>query len=405
MNGKSRIFIIVLIVFGVIILSFFIYFFINNLYNISDIKISDNNVVYYENANPIDIKKIVEQNTKINKSERLIMQEIDLEYKTLYKENKELPAGFFRVLQIGENGKQAVVMKQIFEDDLLVAEVVVANNIIDNSSEKIIEIGTGTGYLKNEIRVGDKGFVSANNLYLKKENDLNSDNIDMLNMYESIKILEIQENWYYIKRNNQLGYVLKEGVSTYYPGIDLSINNTISDNITYSKNELLNKLSFGMDLSVQSGLTLEQFEKIFENEPKDKNNIFKQNAKYFYYAEEQYNINGVFLAAIAIHESAWGTSAIARNKNNLFGYAAYDRDPYNSASKFNNCAEGIDLVARMLMKNYLNPSGTELADGSVASGVYYNGKNVSAVNKCYATDKNWANCVYKWMETLYNGIP
>jgi hypothetical protein len=23
----------------------------------------------------------------------------------------------------------------------------------------------------------------------------------------------------------------------------------------------------------------------------------------------------------------------------------------------------------------------------------------------YATDKNWANCVYKWMETLYNSIP
>ena len=271
------------------------------------------------------------------------------------------------------------------------------------SVEKIIEIGTGNGYLKKDIRVGDNAYVSANNLNLKKANDLKAGNIELLKMYDTVEILEIQENWYYVKKNNSKGYVLKEGISTYNPNIKLEINSV--DNITYAKSDLLKKLNFSMDLSVQSGLSLEQFEQIFENQSRDKNNIFKDNAKYFYYAEEQYNINGVFLASIGIHESAWGTSAIARNKKNLFGYAAYDRDPYNSASNFTNCAEGIDLVARMLAKNYLNPSGTQLPDGSVATGKFYSGKTVSDVNKRYATDKNWANCVYKWMETLYNSIP
>ena len=400
MRDKSK---VLIIIFIIIILAFLICILVKNIYSVFDVKIEKKQIIYYENSNPIDIKKIVDENTKINKSEKIVVQEIDLEYKTLYKENKDLPNGYFRVLQVGENGKQAVVMKQIYQDNSLVGEVIVANNVVENSIEKIIEIGTGNGYLKKDIRVGDKVYVSANNLKLKKENDLQSKNIELLEMYDTVEILEIQDNWYYVKKDNYNGFVLKEGISTYNPNVKMEFDS--EENITYSKNELLEKINFGMDLSIQSGLSLEQFEQIFENQERDRNNILKENAKYFYYAEEQYNINGVFLAAIAIHESAWGTSAIARNKNNLFGYAAYDRDPYNSASNFTNCAEGIDLVARMLMKNYLNSAGTQLADGSIATGKYYNGKTVSDVNKRYATDKNWANCVYRWMETLYNSVP
>ncbi len=37
-------------------------------------------------------------------------------------------------------------------------------------------------------------------------------------------------------------------------------------------------------------------------------------------------------------------------------------------------------------------------------GKYYNGSTVDAVNKKYATDKNWGNSVYKHMQYLYNKI-
>lgn len=68
-----------------------------------------------------------------------------------------------------------------------------------------------------------------------------------------------------------------------------------------------------IQLNKPSGLTLEQFQKILKDS-KDVNKIFEQNAEYFYYIEKQYNINGVFVAAIGIHESNWGTSKIAKNK-------------------------------------------------------------------------------------------
>jgi len=132
--------------------------------------------------------------------------------------------------------------------------------------------------------------------------------------------------------------------------------------------------------------------------------VFENNAQYFYYAEKQYNINGVFIAAVGIHESAWGTSKISQNKKNLFGYGAYDNSAYSSAYSFDSYAEGIDLIARVLTKYYLNPNGTKIYDGEIASGKYYNGSTLSAVNKRYATDTNWANGVYKWMDYLYNKL-
>ena len=109
----------------------------------------------------------------------------------------------------------------------------------------------------------------------------------------------------------------------------------------------------------------------------------------------------MFVAAVGIHESAWGTSKIAQNKHNLFGYGAYDSNPYNGAYSFTDYSECIDLIARVFVKYYINPVGTTIYDGTKASGKYYSGSTLSCINKKYATDKNWANGVYKHMQYLY----
>lgn len=165
-----------------------------------------------------------------------------------------------------------------------------------------------------------------------------------------------------------------------------------------------NALNFNMSLNKPSGLSLAQFEKIFANNTNDKKGIMKDNAKYFYYAEQQYNVNGIFLAAVAIHESNWGTSAMAQNKKNLFGYGAYDNKAYSSAYSYDGCSASIDMIARVLVKHYLNPKGTSIYGGETATGKYYNGATLTGVNKKYATDKNWSNSIYTWMKYLYNRL-
>lgn len=159
-----------------------------------------------------------------------------------------------------------------------------------------------------------------------------------------------------------------------------------------------------MNIAKPSNLSVDQFKKILGSNELDKNNVFKDNAEYFYYAEKQYGINGVFLAAVGIHESAWGTSKIANDKKNLFGYGAYDSNPYEGAYNFNTYSEGIDLLARVFMKYYLNSNGTKIYNGNIADGRFHNGNTISSVNIKYATDKNWANSVYKWMSILYNSL-
>ena len=164
-----------------------------------------------------------------------------------------------------------------------------------------------------------------------------------------------------------------------------------------------NDLNQDIQLNKPSGFSVEQF-KTALTDSKDVNKIFQNNSEYFYYIEDEYNINGLFVASIGIHESAWGTSRLAKNKYNLFGYGAYDSNPYNGAYTFTSYSESIDLIARVLVKYYLNPAGTTIYDGQQASGKYYNGSTILGVNKKYATDKNWGNSVYKYMKYLYSKI-
>ena len=214
-----------------------------------------------------------------------------------------------------------------------------------------------------------------------------------------------------IKREyNELGEIINEeqlGATVIKSSINKIIDvGTADKKVIESKNAKKASaagLSYDMALNKPSGFTLEQFQKALTDD-KDKNKIFENNSEYFYLIEQQYNINGIFVAAVGIHESAWGTSKIAQNKHNLFGYGAYDSNPYNGAYSFTDYSECIDLIARVFIKYYINPSGTKIYDGNIASGKYYSGSTLASINKRYATDSNWANSVYKYMQYLYSKV-
>lgn len=106
-------------------------------------------------------------------------------------------------------------------------------------------------------------------------------------------------------------------------------------------------------------------------------------------AEQAHGVNAWFLAAIAALESGYGTSQIANDKNNLFGFCAYDDSPYTSAKRFKTKTDGIGYVADFLSREYLS-----------ANGAYYKGLSVDSVGRSYATDPNWADKVSVLMNQL-----
>ena len=354
-----------------------------------------------DKSKEINIEEIVENNTKVQKVEVLEEQEIDVEFTTQYIENNSLAKGKIQVLQEGFDGRQNAILKNVYEGDQLISSVQVSSRITKASVDKIVQVGTAAFSSNYVPVVGDELKATSTTLAIRLNPDENSDKVITINKGDKVILKAKQGDWYYVSYDNYLGWAKSDSLEYVDPN---GTGDGDENNIQYTKEQLSQNLGFSMLLNKPSGLTLEQFKQILENDSNDKNNVFKDNAQYFYYVEQQYNINGIFVAAVAIHESGWGTSNISKNKKNLFGYGAYDSDPSGSAYTFQSYAEGIDLVSRVFVKYYLNPTGTPIYGGETATGTYFNGATLTAVNTRYASDKNWANAVFKWMTYLYNKL-
>lgn len=347
--------------------------------------------VHISNAEKVNIEEIIENNVQKNK-EQIITEQEELEYITEYKNNKDLPIGVMQVQQEGRTGIQQITIKRIYDDQQEYQDELINSIIIKAPVNKIVEIGTAKNKVTYKITKGSNAYITSDRADIMREDTLDSSKITTLSKNTEIKVLDISDNWCKISVDGQVGWVKSENLTSLNP------NESYPD-----KTNTVTKLEFNMALNKPSGLTLEQFQKVL-TDSKDTNKIFSENAEYFYYIEKQYNINGLFVAAIGIHESAWGTSKIAQSKKNLFGYGAYDSSPYSSSYSFTSYSEGIDLIARVLVKHYLNPNGTAIYGNEKATGKYYNGATITGVNQKYATDKNWANKVYSYMEYLYKKI-
>ena len=385
------------VILGIVILILLILIF--SYYNIytnqvvsyaTDVQEQQEDVVI-SNAQKVDVESLIENKQKQN-VEQIITEELELEYTTVYKNNKDLPKGTMQVVQEGRTGLQQVTKKRTIDENQQIHEEEISSIVIKSAVNKIVEIGTSNSKATYKISKGTDVYVTSDRANIMSEDNLQSKKITTIAKNTQMKVLEVKNDWYKISTQGTTGWIKSENVTAVNP------------NPTYTtQNNQITKLSFDMALNTPSGLSLEQFKKVL-TDSKDVNNIFSDNAEYFYYIERQYNINGIFVASIGIHESAWGTSRIARNKKNLFGYGAYDSSPYSSSSTFSSYSEGIDLIARVLVKYYLNPKGTSIYGGETANGKYYNGNTLTAVNQKYATDKGWANKVYSYMEYLYSKI-
>jgi len=109
----------------------------------------------------------------------------------------------------------------------------------------------------------------------------------------------------------------------------------------------------------------------------------------FMRAEQTLHVSARYFVAHAILESAWGASAIAQDKHNLFGFNADDRNPYQDATTFSSFDACIQYVAQFVAVNYLS-----------ANGRYYLGPTLRGMNVKYVSDPNWATKIASIADTL-----
>jgi Mannosyl-glycoprotein endo-beta-N-acetylglucosaminidase len=105
----------------------------------------------------------------------------------------------------------------------------------------------------------------------------------------------------------------------------------------------------------------------------------QHDGAYFIEAEKRFGVNAQYLLAHAIDESAWGTSPMARQKNNLYGFKANDSNP-EAAASFRNHQDCILTVAEFVKRNYLTPGGRD-----------YVAPTLKGMNVHYASDPLWSH--------------
>ena len=377
----------------IIIIGLSISFFKNKIFATNEYKKAEQIVAFEENQNAVDIVQVMLENTNSNK--KMVNEKREVLFTTEYENNPNLPKDEEQVKQEGKNGKIQVTALQEYENDQMLGEEIIESTTLEDVVTQIIYVGTSEFMKKYNVHIDD-------NMYLLEAEDLkeeareDSNTIINIPRYLNVTLKEAGEEWIKVLYKDKEGYLKTSNITS----------ETVTPLITEKNRvaELKNNLNIDIDLTNKSGLTLSDYKTILSNISLDRNKIFEQNAENFYNAEQKYKINGIFIAAIGIHESGWGTSRIAADKNNLFGYMAYDSDPYNSASTFENYENGINTVAEALSTRYLYSSGTKITDELTAKGTYFNGTTIQSVNTRYASDQGWYEKVYGYMQYLYNRL-
>ena len=151
--------------------------------------------------------------------------------------------------------------------------------------------------------------------------------------------------------------------------------------LSVNKKPVQTTLTINDDISIPSFASGHKIDKAFESVGATR---LVGYGKFFVKAEREYGINAIFMAAIALHESNLGTSRIAIEKNNLFGWGAYDESPFSSATTFPSIEVGIMYVTSRIKDFY-----------------YSNGYTTpEKVGMRYASDPDWAEKVVKWASRI-----
>jgi len=99
-------------------------------------------------------------------------------------------------------------------------------------------------------------------------------------------------------------------------------------------------------------------------------------------AARKYAINASYIVAHAILESGWGTSRISRQRNNIFGWNAFDKNP-DLAKGFDTRAQCMDFVIGRVNKLYLDPRGKFFVKQPCV------GDKTIGMNVNYAVESDW----------------
>ncbi|MGL4772591.1 MAG: glucosaminidase domain-containing protein [Clostridium sp.] len=122
----------------------------------------------------------------------------------------------------------------------------------------------------------------------------------------------------------------------------------------------------------------------FINKNTKSDSALRNSGQAFIDAQDKYGVNALLMLGVAINESGWGNSSLAKNKNNIFGLEAYDSTP-GDAKQFISVAHCIDEFANYwISRGYGDPQDWRFYGGFL-------GNKDKGANVKYASDPFWGS--------------
>ena len=137
------------------------------------------------NKNPINIEEILKENTNRKIEEEMVLDEIDLEYTTEYRNNPSIPKGTIQVLQEGRDGKQNAIIIKKYENGELISEELVAEIMEQMCQPKQKHIQKEKRYIKdirlftNSIRQSIN-IIKKSGMHVSYENNPKEDGFEIV---------------------------------------------------------------------------------------------------------------------------------------------------------------------------------------------------------------------------------
>lgn len=139
------------------------------------------------------------------------------------------------------------------------------------------------------------------------------------------------------------------------------------------------------NLFKNSHLTAADYDFLLENTD------MRNTGEYWVELEETHGVNALFAIAVAGQESGWGSSEIAKSKNNLFGIGPEGQGAFSYPS-IHDCI----IYFGFLMKNQKDNSGM----------LAYQNKSIDEISAIYCTSDpvGWATAIKSIMATVYTKL-
>ncbi|PLT29436.1 SH3 domain-containing protein [Peribacillus deserti] len=262
-----------------------------------------------------------------------------------------------------------------------------------NGKEGYMYIGDFVPYSSvTETKITETSYLTKGSVTLRKEADDTADPVVVIPDAKIVLASSItSNNWYKVSFSGFTGYVPGKAVSQVRTG-----------------DPLINRDGYQfIDLRTQSTVTAKQINDYVNNNFGNfrSASVLSGKGQVFVDTGKKYGINALYLAAHAIHESAYGTSVISLGKNNLFGFGSYDATAYIASYKFGSVEANIEYIARQMKATYLNPNdwryhGAYLGFSTKDMNNTRINSNSEGMNYYYASDPNWGKGIARHMEAI-----